>query len=648
MLLLCLACAGFSQGPWDEPRIGSWVRSGPIQPDDVKVFDRADLILPANPPSNLKKAAELFRDDLHKLGVRVVGNSEGFGPPRFEVRIVPDPMQPESYRITTDRRGVLIVGADAHGAAFGLYELSERLGVDPLYLWTGILPKKRDHWAIRKVDHFQPSPTVRWRGFFHDDEDILPRPKRKDGVPDPNGTVPKQWYERYFETALRLRMNMVAPWVRTERHFEIQKMASDWGLAYTSHHYDILLSDPYHFNRGLAEKRGITPNWDWLANREGILRYWQAGVEDNRGIDAIYPIGLRGTNDYGYRFPEGWSEDQKIAAYNEVLALQANLVDNLLPPGTPRLMHFTMYTEMLPFYQTGKLHVPDGTIVVWPDDNDGNMRGLPAPDAAGKQGVYYHLAYLGGALTKQVHQMVPVERVDREFRKIVAANATDYILVNVSELREYVMGARFIADVMWSGDKAFQTPNSSDQYLHWWSREYFGTDAAVPAIQMYFQGMKKPAEIQVGGQKVIGAVESLDKKLRGEKFAPALAETLPMLLARAQHSEELRTALDVAKKYIKDAGRQRLFFENLELPAEIDRLNCAAAIKLVRAMSEPSRETTLALCKSALKDLDDLQSLLRKAERSPFQDWYRETWIAERNWALVQPRTVLKRLLDAN
>ena len=30
--------------------------------------------------------------------------------------------------------------------------------------------------------------------------------------------------------ALRLRMNMVAPWVRTERDYEVQKTASDWGL----------------------------------------------------------------------------------------------------------------------------------------------------------------------------------------------------------------------------------------------------------------------------------------------------------------------------------------------------------------------------------------------------------------------------------
>src|SRR2546430_8118737 len=84
-----------------------------------------------------------------------------------------------------------------------------------------------------------------YRGFFHDDEDILPRPFDARGYPLQTGDVPLAWYRRYFETALRLRMNMVAPYVRVHRRFEVQQLASDWGLYYTSHHYDILVSNPF-------------------------------------------------------------------------------------------------------------------------------------------------------------------------------------------------------------------------------------------------------------------------------------------------------------------------------------------------------------------------------------------------------------------
>ena len=37
-------------------------------------------------------------------------------------------------------------------------------------------------------------------------------------------------------------------------------------------------------------------------------------------------------------------------------------------------------------------------MIVWPDDNDGHMRGLPTRSGKWKHGVYYHLAYLGGKL----------------------------------------------------------------------------------------------------------------------------------------------------------------------------------------------------------------------------------------------------------
>ena len=64
-------------------------------------------------------------------------------------------------------------------------------------------------------------------------------------------------------------------------------------------------------------------------------------------------------------------------------------------------------------------------------------------------GVYYHLAYLGGTLSKQTTHTETPSVIAGEFQKIVKAGATEYMLVNVSELRDYVMGARMIADICW-------------------------------------------------------------------------------------------------------------------------------------------------------------------------------------------------------
>ena len=90
---------------------------------------------------------------------------------------------------------------------------------------------------------------------------------RPRGIPFIRGRVPDEWYERYFETALRLKVNMVAPYVRTTCDFAVQKMASDWGLYYTSHHYDTLLSNPTAFTISVWQVNGVAGSFDWLRNR---------------------------------------------------------------------------------------------------------------------------------------------------------------------------------------------------------------------------------------------------------------------------------------------------------------------------------------------------------------------------------------------
>ncbi len=640
--------------PWDSPRRGSWVREGAAQKGDVTLWKGSSgmlrIFLPKNAPSNLRKAAEFHGIDLVKLGADSAGTGaemQAHGA-RILVRIAPNAAKPESYTIQTDAKGVVIEGTDAHGAAFGLYELSERLGVDPLHHWTGFTPKKRDTLVMKATRYAQGSPAVRWRGLFHDDEDILPRPFRADGTPHGQGTIPKVWYERWFETALRLRMNMVAPWVRVTKPFEIQKTASDWGLAYTSHHYDTLLSDPFHFNKGLALKRGVEPKWDWLGNREGILKFWRGGVEENKDLDAIYPIGLRGTEDHGYNWPNEWSQDRILQEYNEAFALQARMVDEGLPKGRPRLTHFTMYTEMLPHYQTGKLKVPEGTIVVWPDDNDGNMRGLPAKGAPGKHGVYYHLAYYGRNITKQTHQTVPLERIATEFRKIFDAGATEYVMTNVSELREYVMGTRFINDLMWSGTAAYRQPEPDRRFLAWWTREYFGenaADEASAAIDAYFDRVAEAANLLYAAEKILGAIPSLRQKLAGDYFAPARQETVDTIRERYGKALAAEARVSAARTKIADPEMRRFFDENVALPAAIDRLNTEAASILLEAMQAPGRDRTRELVRKAAEPLDKLDTLLRAAERPPFEAWYGPTWISYRTRTLVTPRRELRALL---
>jgi hypothetical protein len=141
---------------------------------------------------------------------------------------------------------------------------------------------------------------------------------------------------------------------------------------------------------------------------------------------------------------------------------------------------------------------------------------------------------------------------------------------------------------------------------------------------------------------------SLEKKFAGEPFVPAAKETLPMLEARAETSRKFRWELERIQGAIGKSQRERgrFFFENIELPATVDRLNTLAAIALVKAMSEPDGARTLSYCRTALNHLNDLDQSLKRAERTPFENWYGPTWIRERTQALYEPRVRLTRLLQ--
>lgn len=652
LLTLFLSAALALLGPpasaqaWNAPVRGSWVRPGAAQAGDLVLAAAGKgcvlVVGPTEPPA-VRQAARFLAGDIQKIS--------GYRPPittkaaagRAAIHLVTLGSGPvpaslgaakmaglwEAHQIVTRGPEVWLVGSNFRGTAFAAYTLSERLGIDPLYLWTGYTPGQHKTLVLKAVHYYAPPPTFRFRGMFHDDEDILPRPI-VNGIPSQNGTVPTVWYARFFETALRLRMNMVAPFVRVQRPYEVRKMASDWGLYYTSHHYDSLLSNPYGYDRfGLAKARGVTGPYDWISNKGGVLKFWQGGLDENRDLHCIWPVGLRGTDDYGMPFPAGTTAAQKAQTFSEVIADQVQMTKAALPPGEPALFHFTMYAEMLDIYKQGQLQVPAEVTLVWPDNNDGVMRALPDTVGQWKHGVYYHLAYLGPRYTKQTFHTVQPARVAAEFQKIADAQATDYMLVNVSELRTYIMETRMLADICWNSPAALAGRDPATRYVSWWSREYFGPSAAPLAAKAYADYSRligKDDDLYVGSGKVQGALNSLKLKMAGQAFVPANASTLPMLQQRAKDYAQVMQDIHAASAKMTPS-EQRFFFEHVTLGLLSDYRPTQAAILLVQAMSEPSLPASLGMCRDALAPLDALETELARGERAPFAGWYGPSWI---------------------
>ena len=167
-------------GLWSEPVRGSWV----AQDGKGLALWNADIVVDEQAYSCVKQAAKFLAQDLEKItGKRPAIVSRVGKKPSIRLATVDASETPaefnalsgkwEAYRIKTTDEGIWLVGSNPRGTAFAVYTLAERLGVDPLYIWTGYAPEQHEKLTVKPVNFEAGEPTFKFRGMFHDDEDAL-------------------------------------------------------------------------------------------------------------------------------------------------------------------------------------------------------------------------------------------------------------------------------------------------------------------------------------------------------------------------------------------------------------------------------------------------------------------------------------------
>jgi hypothetical protein len=122
------------------------------------------------------------------------------------------------------------------------------------------------------------------------------------------------------------------------------------------------------------------------------------------------------------------------------------------------------------------------------------------------------------------------------------------------------------------------------------------------------------------------ALTALNAKLQRKPvtpFAPDLVRTLKK--RDVDYQSEMKT-IDAAKAKMTP-DRQQYFYDHVEFPLLVDWRQSAAAIKLIAAVAEPDANAARKLSFAAFDDLKTLEDEIKRAERPPFENWYRKTWI---------------------
>ena len=118
----------------------------------------------------------------------------------FIIQVVPQPWPGV-------KRALVIVGSDKRGTIFGVYDVSEQIGVSPWYWWADVPVTQRDQLFVRAGRYLQGEPVVKYRGIFLNDE----APALTGWVREKFGNYNHQFYERVFELLLRLKANYLWP-----------------------------------------------------------------------------------------------------------------------------------------------------------------------------------------------------------------------------------------------------------------------------------------------------------------------------------------------------------------------------------------------------------------------------------------------------
>ncbi|WP_308365704.1 MULTISPECIES: glycosyl hydrolase 115 family protein [unclassified Microbulbifer] len=353
----------------------------------------------------------------------------------------------EGYHIETVQqplpgveRALVIAGSDKRGTIYGIYDLSEQIGVSPWHWWADLPPEKKPRLYARANTLVQDAPEVQYRGIFLNDE----APALSGWVKETFGDYNHDFYEKVFELLLRLKANYLWPamWNNAFADDDPQNMilADEYGIVMgTSHHEPMMRADK-EWNR-----YGEGP-WEYSSNAKNLRDFWKDGVTRNKPYESLYTLGMRGQAD------TPMSEGQNVALLEQIVDHQREILTRAFgdPQSVPQV--WALYKEVQGFYEKG-MRVPEDVTLLWSDDNWGNIRRLPTADERGRSGgagVYYHFDYVGGPRSYRWINTVPIAKVWEQMNLAQAYEAKKIWIVNVGDLKPMEFPTEFFLRLAWS------------------------------------------------------------------------------------------------------------------------------------------------------------------------------------------------------
>lgn len=452
-----------------------------------------DIVTDKNDFKGVHIAVENLKKDLNKvmgradlpIVVGTVGKSKAIEP--FFKKKVLDKKQIEGKRekflITFSNGKLVIAGSDKRGTIYGVYELSEQLGVSPWYDWADAPVRKQNQVFLKNGVFTDGEPAVRFRGIFLNDE----APCLSGWVDQFYGGVYNhEFYARVFELVLRLRGNYMWPAMWNSAFYADDPLnmqtADDMGVMMGTSHHEPMAKAHKEWTRDKSHGA-----WNYDTNKEELDQFWKEGVQRMKDTEDVVTIGMRGNGD------EPMGENADVQLLERVVNNQRRLIEEATgkpADKTPQL--WALYKEVQEYYEKG-MRVPDDVILLLCDDNWGNVRVLPELDGnkaegafakrhPGGYGLYYHVDYVGAPRNSKWLNVSQVQRMWEQLQLTYTYGVDQLWILNVGDLKPMELPIDFWFRMAWNPNQF--RPDNLQEYQENFCRQFFGDQFAEEAARL--------------------------------------------------------------------------------------------------------------------------------------------------------------------
>lgn len=394
----------------------------------------------------------------------------------------------EKYIITLIDKQLVIAGSDRRGTVYGIYELSEQMGVSPWYYWADVPVEKHQQIYINKGIYTDGEPAVEFRGLFLNDE----APCLTTWVKNTFGTDygDHRFYEKVFELILRLRGNMMWPamwgWAFYADDPLNSKTADDMGIIMGTSHHEPMARNHQEY----ARHRGEWGPWNYQKNEQKLNQFFREGIERMKGTEDMVTIGMRGDGD------EAMSKDADTKLLENIIANQRRIIREVTgKPAEMTTQVWALYKEVQDYYDAG-LRMPDDVMILISDDNWGDIRRVPTAaerSRKGGWGIYYHVDYVGAPRNTKWLNVTQTQQMFEQLSLAYDFGIQRMWILNVGDLKPMEYPIQLFMDMAWS-PKDYTVQTVTDHTCSFFG-SVFCNSIAEEATDIYNQNCQYMARV---------------------------------------------------------------------------------------------------------------------------------------------------------